>query len=1739
MNFSRLLDSAFSLHLTLTLAHFLWQGLVIAALAAAASRCLRGASAQSRYLIHVAALLLMVACLPVTFAVVRGMASEPVSSAPADVIESPGGLVASPDGSFGVPAGPVTVPAGLPEPSPALGSTEDKSAASEAEPVTAAQAGGFGWRELTPYAAGAYFAGVLAMLVRLWFALQGGRRLRRRSQAIDDPGLLQIVRQQARLLGLRFVPVVAYCERVAVPVVVGVLRPMILLPLSLGTALTPDQLRAILTHELTHLRRYDHLANVLQRFVEAVLFFHPAAWYVGWRINVERENCCDDLVVATGEHRCTYAESLVRAAELSLSAQTSARPRPRAHAALGASDGSRSRLGRRILRLIDGHSHEKLRLRRTWPMVFVLIATVLIPTFALMTVNAEPAGKHEAADAAATQPGPATQAGDPEVTVEQTESRCGYAGQVIDAETGKPVEKFDMRIGWTQEPVADAKDISWYSMIRGAARPGGKFSVRQTVQKSQKQYIYFLILAEGYLPQLVSDKPLSGPFRHTGVVVRLKRGKSIIGRVLDHAGKPVVGANVFLVSRQRRLELVDGKPEHFTGSSGVTDANGRFKLPGGGEATTHVVVSCKSLHAWLTKIPKAGEEFTIRLPAPATIVLKYDISGAAAAGVFRVALRTWEMPEWKGLSSEIRLAPTINQKGTVTLSNVTPGVYSVDRRVETRVGNSGYGRLCDGQRIEVTSGQTERINFVRETGVPIVGEIPGLAANAFPGASILIEELTAPSGPGKEVEPALLDTVTCGPDGKFKTSRIPPGRYHVYAEAYAPVTPEQASSTGWNAPAFVGSAEVTVPATGEPARVRLLMKPWQHPRIPAKAPVAPATAAARERCWRDMGTGDYAKASGGAAALGVGGDKAAKFISDKLLIAPADPARIKQLIAQLDSPQYDPRQKAHADLTALDMAALPGLRAAVKGDLSAEARTRIKTLLAREPGMLMRLERAIAILARLDRPRCLQVLRALAKRAPAAPETRLAEELLGRASVTMTDARIAELIARLGGRDYADRKRASEALVKIGLPAVAALQKAAADDDAERAARAAAALAEIENQGRIAIYLVARPLDVAEAVKTPLDKLLLQGKPIFTDDDIVGYDWDKHILQLTKEKMRRLAMISQTSIRQAPFVVTCGNRRRYLGAFWHNRASVLPDVPLIYLEPDQGARVGSDAVRIEPPPAPGAKDTRGDEGVRTGLKLLGKLAKATGADADVDADAPWGAAVGGLQCRLRILTPTVEPHRASFTKDHRAFVVYELRNVSDKPIRLIPWHTPMTRMFATDFHVVRADGEKALYVGKHGSPAPATPESFLAIGPGQTLTHRAGLSYDFRTPGVYKVSTSKRAYKRELEWFYRKQADKIENNPDRVWTGTLTSNTVTLTVEAPGDKATPPAGGKKRLIFHGLDLTDAPRTTKSAELPDLWEEVPPGSKSYEICRNVKAIRSASTGAAYGVVYDIRGKNIFYIQCDQAGSSTMTFYGPFKGDPAKRLKLPKTPATVPARGGRLEFRIVPNGMGSSRSPIIPSYVGRTTQSFAARARKDLTDKGPCAVAYGDSGMKLRWVEMVHEIPRAGLVVPVIGKHKGTTYVLLCDGDPYVMLPAAGGEGAWGLADVHAAKDAQGRPAVMVTFDTRGARLFERLTKANKGNALAVIVDGKVLSSPALRTTVATSAMIVGDFTDQQVRDLVATLKAGMQRRVDLKASLDRRLESHTPSAGSRLATQPADSAWDSGSPELWLDVRNRG
>lgn len=86
-------------------------------------------------------------------------------------------------------------------------------------------------------------------------------------------------------------------SKVSVPVVIGFLKPIVLLPVGLVTNLSPKQIEAILAHEIAHIKRNDFIINVLQNFVEIVFFFHPALWWMSSKIREERENSCDDFAI--------------------------------------------------------------------------------------------------------------------------------------------------------------------------------------------------------------------------------------------------------------------------------------------------------------------------------------------------------------------------------------------------------------------------------------------------------------------------------------------------------------------------------------------------------------------------------------------------------------------------------------------------------------------------------------------------------------------------------------------------------------------------------------------------------------------------------------------------------------------------------------------------------------------------------------------------------------------------------------------------------------------------------------------------------------------------------------------------------------------------------------------------------------------------------------------------------------------------------------------------------------------------------------------------------------------------------------------------------------------------------------------------------------------------------------------------------------------------------------------------
>jgi bla regulator protein blaR1 len=99
------------------------------------------------------------------------------------------------------------------------------------------------------------------------------------------------------------------------PALVGIVRPVLLLPRGIAEHLTRPQLEAVLEHELSHWRRRDNLTAAVHMLVEAVFWFHPLVWWIGARLVTERERACDEAVVRAGHDGRTYAEAILNVCE--------------------------------------------------------------------------------------------------------------------------------------------------------------------------------------------------------------------------------------------------------------------------------------------------------------------------------------------------------------------------------------------------------------------------------------------------------------------------------------------------------------------------------------------------------------------------------------------------------------------------------------------------------------------------------------------------------------------------------------------------------------------------------------------------------------------------------------------------------------------------------------------------------------------------------------------------------------------------------------------------------------------------------------------------------------------------------------------------------------------------------------------------------------------------------------------------------------------------------------------------------------------------------------------------------------------------------------------------------------------------------------------------------------------------------------------------------------------------------
>jgi len=285
-----------------TLVHFFWQGVLLVALYAAARRWILNSSRpDTRYILACVALAAMIAAPLVTWGLMR----------PSDAAPASASLISR------VPVTASTVTA--------------------TTPVILLESGTQA-AQFLPWVVAIWLVGATAFSIRLIGGWVIAARIRSTLVRPAPPEWQQSLNRLKARVGVTRPVRLLISALVQVPAVVGWLRPVVLVPIGALAGLPSEQVEALLIHELAHIRRHDYLVNILQSVAEALLFYHPAVWWVSGHMRLERELCCDDVAVSLSGDAFTYA--------LALAEMESSRP-AHVHAAMAANGASLAdRIGR-------------------------------------------------------------------------------------------------------------------------------------------------------------------------------------------------------------------------------------------------------------------------------------------------------------------------------------------------------------------------------------------------------------------------------------------------------------------------------------------------------------------------------------------------------------------------------------------------------------------------------------------------------------------------------------------------------------------------------------------------------------------------------------------------------------------------------------------------------------------------------------------------------------------------------------------------------------------------------------------------------------------------------------------------------------------------------------------------------------------------------------------------------------------------------------------------------------------------------------------------------------------------------------------------------------------------------------------------------------------------------------------------------------------------------------------------
>lgn len=260
------------------LLHFVWQGVVIAIVVAGLLRLLRQASAQSRYLLNCIALSICL-LLPINYLIQNAPAQAPAQTALQMHIKDPS---LAPENSV-------------------------LRAGDETQQMVISHFAYQQWialQPVLPYLAAMWAIGVAVLILRLLLGLRWVSQQVNSAKQFSDPIWQAKLQQMATAMGVKSILRLGISTQLPFPVTAGWWRPIVILPASLMSGMSPHLVEALLAHEVAHIKRFDYLINLLQSLIEIVLFYHPVVWWLSKQIRQEREQIADDLAASLlGEPR--------------------------------------------------------------------------------------------------------------------------------------------------------------------------------------------------------------------------------------------------------------------------------------------------------------------------------------------------------------------------------------------------------------------------------------------------------------------------------------------------------------------------------------------------------------------------------------------------------------------------------------------------------------------------------------------------------------------------------------------------------------------------------------------------------------------------------------------------------------------------------------------------------------------------------------------------------------------------------------------------------------------------------------------------------------------------------------------------------------------------------------------------------------------------------------------------------------------------------------------------------------------------------------------------------------------------------------------------------------------------------------------------------------------------------------------------------------------------------------------